>query len=117
MGLASGASCPACLRRPGTGCCGCGAGPTPLAACLLLRQGSSPLPDRAELLVFACPLNLPLPGRSYRGIHLLRAYRAHPDFGRLPMVLVAVAPRRCSAIQIPPATRSPRARVTPPAAR
>jgi len=69
----------------------CGGGPTPLAACLLLRQGSCPLPAAAELLVFACTLNLPLPGRSYRGIHLLHAYRAHPDYGRLPMVLVAVA--------------------------
>jgi CheY-like chemotaxis protein len=69
----------------------CGGGPTPLAACPLLRRGSCPLPDAAELLVFACTLPLPLPGRSYRGIHLLRAYRAHPDYGRLPLVLVAVA--------------------------
>jgi CheY-like chemotaxis protein len=70
----------------------CGGGPTPLGACLLLRQGRCPLPDAAQLLVFACTLNLPLPGRSYRGIHLLRAYRVHPDYGRLPLVLVAVAP-------------------------
>jgi hypothetical protein len=70
----------------------CGGGPTPLGACLLLRQGRCPLPDAAQLLVFACTLNLPLPGRSYRGIHLLHAYRAHPDHGRLPLVLVAVAP-------------------------
>jgi CheY-like chemotaxis protein len=70
----------------------CGGGPTPLAACPLLRQGSCPLPAAAELLVFACPLGLPLRGRSYRGIHLLHAYRAHPDYGRLPLVLVAVAP-------------------------
>src|SRR6266545_1113951 len=70
----------------------CGGGPTPLAACPLLRQGSCPLPAAAELLVFACPLGLPLRGRSYRGIHLLCAYRAHPDYGRLPLVLVAIAP-------------------------
>jgi hypothetical protein len=70
----------------------CGGGPTPLAACPLLRRGSCPLPDAAELLVFACPLGLPLRGRSYRGIHLLRAYRAHPDYRRLPLVLLAVAP-------------------------
>src|SRR6266545_5292477 len=70
----------------------CGGGPTPLGACSLLRQGRCPLPDAAQLLVFACTLNLPLPGRSYRGIHLLRAYRAHPDYGRLPLALVAVAP-------------------------
>jgi CheY-like chemotaxis protein len=70
----------------------CGGGPTPLAACPLLRQGRCPLADTAELLVFACPLGLPLRGRSYRGIHLLHAYRAHPDHGRLPLVLVAIAP-------------------------
>jgi CheY-like chemotaxis protein len=68
----------------------CGGGPTPLAACPLLRQGHCPLADAAELLVFACPLDLPLRGRSYRGIHLLRAYRAHPNYRRLPLVLVAV---------------------------
>jgi hypothetical protein len=70
----------------------CGGGPTPLAACPLLRQGRCPLPDAAELLVFACPLDLPLRGRSYRGSHLLHAYRAHLDYGRLPLVLVATAP-------------------------
>jgi hypothetical protein len=31
-------------------------------------------------------------GPSYGGSHLLRAYRAHPDYGRLPLVLTAVAP-------------------------
>jgi hypothetical protein len=70
----------------------CGGGPTPLAACPLLRQGRCPLADAAELLVFACPLDLPLRGRSYRGSHLLRAYRAHPDYGRLPLVLATVGP-------------------------
>lgn len=70
----------------------CGGRPTPLAACPLLRHGRCPLPDAAQLLIFACPLGLPLRGRSYRGIHLLRAYRAHPNYGRLPLVLVAVAP-------------------------
>jgi CheY-like chemotaxis protein len=70
----------------------CGGGPTPLAACPLLRQGRCPLADAAQLLIFGCPLGLPLRSRSYRGIHLLRAYRAHPDYGRLPLVLVAVAP-------------------------
>jgi hypothetical protein len=70
----------------------CGGGATPLAACPLLRQGRCPLADAAELLVFACPLDLPLHGRSYRGSHLLHAYRAHPDYGRLPLVLVAIAP-------------------------
>src|SRR5215207_4170147 len=38
----------------------CGGGPTPLAACPLLRQGRCPLPDAAQLLIFACPLGLPL---------------------------------------------------------
>jgi hypothetical protein len=69
----------------------CGGGPTPLAACPLLRHGRCALADAAELLVFACPLGLPLRGRSYRGIHLLHAYRADPDYGRRPLVLVEVA--------------------------
>lgn len=68
----------------------CGGGPTPLAACWLLRYGRCPLVDNADLLVFACTLTQPLPSRSYRGIHLLRALRAHLDYGRLPLVLVAV---------------------------
>jgi CheY-like chemotaxis protein len=72
----------------------CGGGPTPLAACPLLRSGRCPFVDSADLLVFACTLTLPLPGRSYRGIHLLRAYRGHPDYGRLPLLLVAVEPPR-----------------------
>ncbi len=71
----------------------CGGGPTPLIACLLLRQGRCSLPDAAELLLFACTLALPLPGRSYHGIHLLRAYPAHPANGRLPLVLVAGTPQ------------------------
>ena len=57
----------------------CGGGPTPLAACPLLRHGR-------------CPLGLPLRGRTYRGIHLLRAYRRHLHYGRLPLILVAIAP-------------------------
>ena len=38
------------------------------------------------------PLDLPLRGRSYRGRHLLAAYRTHPDYGRLPLALVAIKP-------------------------
>jgi hypothetical protein len=90
--LASGAEVTSLVAVAGHRVLRCGGGPTPLGACLLLRQGRCPLPDAAELVVFACTLNLPLPGRSYRGIHLLRAYRAHPDYGRLPLVLVAAAP-------------------------
>ena len=82
---------PSLLAAAGHRVLRCGGGPTPLAACPLLRQGHCPLADAAELLIFACPLGLPLRGRSYRGIHLLHAYRAHPDYGRLPLVLVALA--------------------------
>jgi hypothetical protein len=72
----------------------CGGGPTPLAACPLLRQGSCPLPAAAELLVFACPLGLPLRGRSYRGIHLLHAYRATPTTGGFLLCWWRSRPRR-----------------------
>jgi hypothetical protein len=62
-----------------------------MASILLVKDGPGVGRQLTSLLVFACPLGLPLRGRSYRGIHLLRAYRAHPDYGRLPVVLVAVA--------------------------
>ena len=83
---------PGLLAEAGHRVLRCGGGPTPLAACPLLRQGRCLLAEAAELVVFACPLDLPLRGRAYRGRHLLRAYRAHPDYRRLPLVLVAIAP-------------------------
>jgi hypothetical protein len=87
-----GGQLPGLLAAAGHRVLRCGGGPTPLAACPLLRQGHCLLADAAELLVFACPLELPLRGRSYRGSHLLAAYRTHPDYGRLPLVLVTIAP-------------------------
>jgi hypothetical protein len=83
---------PGLLAEAGHRVLRCGGGPSPLAACPLLRHGSCLLPAAADLLVFACPLVLPLHGRAYRGSHLLRAYRAHPHYGRLPLVLVAAGP-------------------------
>ena len=87
-----GGQLPGLLAAAGHRVLRCGGGPTPLAACPLLRQRRCLLADAAELLVFACPLDLPLRGRSYRGRHLLAAYRAHPDYGRLPLALVAIKP-------------------------
>jgi hypothetical protein len=87
-----GGQLPSLLAAAGHRVLRCGGGPNPLAACPLLRHGHCPLAEAADLLVFACPLDLPLRGRSYRGSHLLRAYRTHPDYGRLPLVLVAIAP-------------------------
>lgn len=87
-----GGQLPGLLAAAGHRVLRCGGGPTPLAACPLLRHGRCPLADAAELLVFACPLDLPLRGRTYRGIHLLRAYRRHLHYGRLPLILVAIAP-------------------------
>ncbi|MEX2556147.1 MAG: hypothetical protein WEB06_10990 [Actinomycetota bacterium] len=68
----------------------CGGGPTPFAACPMLKYGACPLADAAELIVFSCPLFGPIRGRTYRGIHLLKAYRAHPVYGRRPMLVVSV---------------------------
>lgn len=87
-----GGQLPSLLATAGHRVLRCGGGPTPLAACPLLRHGHCPLAEAADLLVFACPLDLPLRGRAYRGRHLLAAYRTHPDYGRLPLVPVAIAP-------------------------
>lgn len=67
----------------------CSGGPTPFAACPMMRDGVCSLVDAADVIVFACQMFTPMPHRSYRGIHLLRAYRDHPVYGRLPMLVVA----------------------------
>ena len=79
------------LRRPGTESCGVAAGRRrwPPARCCARAAARWLTPPSC----WCSPaLDLPLRGRSYRGIHLLHAYRAHPDYGRLPLALVAVAP-------------------------
>lgn len=68
----------------------CGGGPSPSGACPMLGAGRCPMADAADLIVFSCNLFAPLRGRGYRGIHLLRSYRAHLDYGRLPMLVVSV---------------------------
>jgi len=67
----------------------CMGGPTLFAACPLLRTGRCSLVDQADIIVFSLPM-FSLHGRSYRGEHLLRAYRSHPDYGRLPMVVISI---------------------------
>lgn len=67
----------------------CWGGPSPFAACPMMRTGSCSLPDAADLIVFACGLVAPVRHRTYRGIHLLRRYRRHRRYGRLPMLVVA----------------------------
>ena len=67
----------------------CSGGPTPFAACPMLRIGSCPLADAADVIVFSCGLIAPMQHRSYRGIHLLNAYREHAQYGKLPMAIVA----------------------------
>jgi hypothetical protein len=70
----------------------CSGGLSPFGACPLLRGGHCTLADGADLIVFACMQSIPLAGRSYRGEHLLAAYRAHDEYGRLPMLMVGVLP-------------------------
>lgn len=67
-------------------CCG---GPDPLTACPMLRFGACPLPANADLIVFSCGM-VAMRGRTYRGVHLLRAYREHALYGRLPMLVVSM---------------------------
>ena len=67
----------------------CFGGPTMFAACPLLKVGRCSLIDAADLIVFSVPM-FSIHGRTYRGEHLLRAYRSHVDYGRLPMVVVSI---------------------------
>jgi hypothetical protein len=67
----------------------CSGGPTPFAACPMMRRGSCPLPDSADLIIFSSGLFTWIRHRSYRGDHLLRTYRNHPRYGALPMLLIA----------------------------
>lgn len=67
----------------------CSGGPTPFAACPLMRVGSCAVADAADLIVFSCGMVRSLPHRTYRGEHLLRRYRSHPTYGSLPMLLIA----------------------------
>lgn len=60
------------------------------AACPMLRTGDCPLPAGAQVIVFAPGfLDAPVAHRSYRMVHVLRGYRRHPAYARLPVVLVA----------------------------
>ena len=76
------------LRGHGYAVVPCGGGPI-RGACPLLRTGRCGLVDIADVVVFASSLDVPLPGRTYRGRHVFAAYRRHPGYGRRPMVLVA----------------------------
>lgn len=67
----------------------CIGGPTLFGACPLLKFGHCSLVDHADLILFSVPM-FAMRGRTYRGEHLLRAYREHPDYGRLPMVIVSL---------------------------
>lgn len=66
-----------------------GGASAPWGACPMLRGRPCGLADVADVIVISTPLYGPLFGRGYRGIHLLRAYRAHHVYGRKPMIVVA----------------------------
>jgi len=67
----------------------CNGAPGPLSACPMLRRGSCPLPDSADLILFSSPMFGPVRHRTYSGAHLLSAYRLHPWYGRKPMLVVS----------------------------
>lgn len=70
----------------------CGGSPRPFGACPMLRYRSCALPNAADAIVFSSHLG-PFWGQTYRGVDLLRAYRSHPAYGRLPMLVVSLGPR------------------------
>ena len=68
----------------------CSGGPNPFTACPMMQRGTCVLADAADLIIFSCGLFGPMRHRTYGGVNLLRTYRAHPDYGRLPMLVVSV---------------------------
>lgn len=69
----------------------CGGSRMPYSACPLLRFGECSIAAPADLIIFSVPLGgVRFRGWAYSGTDLLRAYRAHPRFGRLPMLIVSV---------------------------
>jgi hypothetical protein len=78
------------LEREGHRMIWCGGGPTPFVACPMLKSGSCALADSADMVLFSCALSAPMRGRSYRADHLLNAYRSHPRYGKLPMVVSSI---------------------------
>ena len=78
------------LERAGHRVIWCNGGPTPYAACPMLARGACPLADSADMLLFSCAMSVPMRGRGYRAEHLLHAYRSHPRYGKLPMVVVSI---------------------------
>jgi CheY-like chemotaxis protein len=68
----------------------CSGGPSLFSACPMMREGYCSLVENVDLILFSCRMFAPIRGRTYRGSHLLRAYRSHPVYGRLPMIVVSV---------------------------
>jgi hypothetical protein len=68
----------------------CDGAPSFGGVCSILKTGSCAVADAADLILFGSSLFMPMRGRSYNGGRVLRAYRAHPVYGRLPMLVVTV---------------------------
>jgi hypothetical protein len=68
----------------------CSGGRTPFEPCSMLRDGACALADSADLIIFSCGLFAPMMHRTYGAINVLRAYRQHAVYGRLPMLIVSV---------------------------
>jgi len=67
----------------------CSGAPSPLAACPMLKYGTCPVADSADVILFSAPLFGPIRNRTYNGKHLLSAYRDHASYGRKPMLVVS----------------------------
>jgi len=68
----------------------CSGAPTPHSICPMMHDRPCPLAEEADVIVFSCALFAPIRGTPYRGEHLLRAYRNHPEYSRKPMLIVSV---------------------------
>lgn len=68
----------------------CGGARTPKGGCSLIRCGACELPETVDLILFSCRLFAPLEGQTSEGARMVRAYRSHPRYSHIPLLVVFV---------------------------
>ncbi|MFA5890240.1 MAG: hypothetical protein WDA27_04685 [Actinomycetota bacterium] len=68
----------------------CGGSRTPKGGCDLIRCGVCAVPETVDVILFSCRLFAPLEGQTSEGARMIRAYRSHPRYSHIPLLVVFV---------------------------